>query len=160
MVLCSLHLVRAQDPEIIDEIWPEVQPVGGTARLNCTVTNKRNGVVIWEHVDTQETLSMDEDIVIPRNPNIGWTPKYEIQKRESGDRLTYTLVIRRLLEQDVYSANSTITMNPPSGAVILNSNTTSAPVEVECSPPAGENGHLYELSIKRVLRSSSPKPEE
>ncbi|KAK7488894.1 hypothetical protein BaRGS_00019851 [Batillaria attramentaria] len=157
--------VRAQDPEIIDEIWPEVQPVGGTARLNCTVTNKRNGVVIWEHVDTQQTLSMDENIVIPRNPDIGWTPKYEIQKRESGDRLTYTLVIRRLLEQDggtyrLYSTNSTITMNPPSGAVILNSNTTSAPAEVECSPPAGENGHLYELSLKRVLRSDVNRTEE
>ena len=24
-------------PEIVDEIWPEVQPLGRTGRLNCTI---------------------------------------------------------------------------------------------------------------------------
>ena len=37
--------VRCQDPEIVDEIWPEVKRVGRTARLNCTVVNKQNNVV-------------------------------------------------------------------------------------------------------------------
>lgn len=106
-VVC-LTQVRAQDPEIVDEIWPEVQQVGRTGRLNCTVTNKKNGVVMWEHVTTSETISMDEDIVIPMNPMIGGLRKYEIQKRESGDRLTYMIMIRRLLEPDAGQYKCTI----------------------------------------------------
>ena len=32
--------ISGQDPEIVDDILPEVRRVGGTARLNCTVANK------------------------------------------------------------------------------------------------------------------------
>lgn len=42
---CFGLAVKAQDPEIVDEIWPEVQQVGRTGRLNCTVTNKQTNVV-------------------------------------------------------------------------------------------------------------------
>lgn len=38
-------IVNSQDPEIVDEIWPEVQQVGRTGRLNCTVANKQTNVV-------------------------------------------------------------------------------------------------------------------
>ena len=37
--------IRGQDPEIVDDILPEVQRVGGTARLNCTVANKQTNNV-------------------------------------------------------------------------------------------------------------------
>ena len=35
--LSLLLLVAGQNPEIVDNIYPDVQRVGGTARLNCTV---------------------------------------------------------------------------------------------------------------------------
>ena len=56
--------------------------------------------VTWEHVDTGEPLSRDEGIVIQYNPMIGGLRKYEVQKRVSGDRQTYMLVVRRLGETD------------------------------------------------------------
>lgn len=37
--------VCAQNPEIVDEIWPEVQPVGRTGRLNCTVARLNENTV-------------------------------------------------------------------------------------------------------------------
>lgn len=41
----SSVLVSAQKPEIVDEIWPEVQPVGRTARINCTVARLGDNTV-------------------------------------------------------------------------------------------------------------------
>lgn len=64
--------------------------------------------VMWEHVDTGEPLSRDEDIVIQLNPMIGGLRKYEVQKRVSGDRETYMLVVRRLGETDAGTYKCTI----------------------------------------------------
>ena len=63
---------------------------------------------MWEHVDTGEPLSRDEDIVIQLNPMIGGMRKYEVQKRVSGDRQTYMLVVRRLGETDAGTYKCTI----------------------------------------------------
>nr|AJA37893.1 I-type lectin-like protein 3 [Littorina littorea] len=107
VALCAA-LVKAQDPEIVDEIWPEVQQVGRTGRINCTVTNKQTSVVMWEHVDTGEQISRDADIEMQLNPMIGGLRKYEVQKRVSGDRETFMLIIRRLVETDAGTYKCTI----------------------------------------------------
>ncbi|XP_025101533.1 hemicentin-1-like [Pomacea canaliculata] len=100
LVLVHLAIVLAQDPEIVDEIWPEVQQVGRTGRLNCTVAYKRENVVFWENTKSGETISSDDSIVLPLNPMIGGLRKYEVQSRINGDRTTFMLVVRRLLEVD------------------------------------------------------------
>ncbi|XP_071111268.1 lachesin-like [Haliotis cracherodii] len=101
VVLAALMTtVAAQDPEIVDEIWPEVKPVGRTARLNCTVANKLNHVVTWEHMDTNQIISLDESIDLSYNPIEGGQRKYEVQKRGPDNRVTYMLIIRRLRQQD------------------------------------------------------------
>lgn len=107
----TLAPVTAQDPEIVDEIWPEVQQVGRTGRLNCTVANKDTHTVMWHHVDTGEHISNDEDVEYQNNPMIGGLRKYEVAKRISGDRVTYMLVIRRLVETDagIYKCTIRIT---------------------------------------------------
>ncbi|XP_076438270.1 hemicentin-1-like [Babylonia areolata] len=108
LVSAGLVSVSAQDPEIVDEIWPEVQQVGRTGRLNCTVANKDTHVVMWHHVDTGEHISNDDKIEYQNNPMIGGLRKYEVRKRLSGDRTTYMLVIRRLVETDAGTYKCTI----------------------------------------------------
>ncbi|XP_046554977.1 protein amalgam-like [Haliotis rubra] len=92
--------VAAQDPEIVDEIWPEVKPVGRTARLNCTVANKLSHVVTYEHMDTNQIISLDNSIDLSYNPIEGGKRKYEVQTRGPESRITYMLIIRRLRQQD------------------------------------------------------------
>ena len=41
----SNAVVSGQDPEIVDDILPDVQQIGRTGRLNCTVTRIQNNVV-------------------------------------------------------------------------------------------------------------------
>ncbi|KAK3770709.1 hypothetical protein RRG08_037898 [Elysia crispata] len=91
--------VLAQNPEIVDQIWPEVQPIGRTARINCTVAKLQNYDVVWYHVDSEQTISFGEGINV-ENPMIGSLKKYEVRMRAEGDRVTYMLVIRRLRQQD------------------------------------------------------------
>ncbi|XP_041373572.1 lachesin-like [Gigantopelta aegis] len=91
--------VRCQDPEIVDEIWPEVKPVGRTARLNCTVVNKQNNVVLWIHVNTSQTISKDDTIDLD-NEIVGGLRKYEVKIRPSENRITFMLIVRRLREQN------------------------------------------------------------
>ncbi|ESO93974.1 hypothetical protein LOTGIDRAFT_228659 [Lottia gigantea] len=91
---------RAQDPEIVDEIWPEVKPIGRTGRLNCTVANKEPHVVQWTLLGQEvEVISQDESIYI-MNPIMGGLRKYEVQVRQAENRMTYMLIIRRLREQN------------------------------------------------------------
>ncbi|KAK7469750.1 hypothetical protein BaRGS_00036232, partial [Batillaria attramentaria] len=92
--------IIAQDPEIVDDILPEVQRVGGTARLNCTVANKQTNNLYWVHVDTAEIISMDSTVTLQINPRIGGLPKYEVFERGPADRRTFMLIIRRLRQQD------------------------------------------------------------
>lgn len=92
--------VQGQDPEIVDDILPEVQRVGGTARINCTVANKQTNNVFWIHEDTNELISIDQTIVLQINPRIGQLRKYDVLLHGPEERLTFTLVIRRLRQQD------------------------------------------------------------
>jgi hypothetical protein len=63
---------------------------------------------MWEHVDTGEQISRDTDIELPINPMINALRKYEIQRRVSGDRETYMLIVRRLVETDAGTYKCTI----------------------------------------------------
>ncbi|GFN94376.1 I-type lectin-like protein 3 [Plakobranchus ocellatus] len=102
LLICVLPYaayIAAQNPEIVDEIWPEVQPIGRTARINCTVARLKNNVVGWLHVESDQTISSAESIEI-NNPMIGSLRKYEVRVRRDGDRITHMLVIRRLRQQD------------------------------------------------------------
>ncbi|BFZ14002.1 hypothetical protein BsWGS_17041 [Bradybaena similaris] len=91
--------VCGQNPEIVDEIWPEVQPVGRTGRLNCTVARLNENTVEWSRISTRELISSGESIMI-KNDFLSGVRKYEVQKRINVDRVTYMLVVRRLLQQD------------------------------------------------------------
>jgi len=43
-LIIFVYTVKAQlDPEIVDEIIPEITSQGGEAKLNCTVVNKQPG---------------------------------------------------------------------------------------------------------------------
>ena len=63
---------------------------------------------MWDHVDYNEHISRDEDIEYQNNPMIGGLRKYEVQKRMSGDRVTYMLIIRRLVETDAGTYKCTV----------------------------------------------------
>ncbi|CAG5127982.1 unnamed protein product, partial [Candidula unifasciata] len=88
-----------QNPEIVDEIWPEVQPVGRTGRLNCTVARLNTNTVEWSRITTRELISSGETIMI-KNDFMSGLRKYEVQVRTNVDRVTYMLVVRRMLQQD------------------------------------------------------------
>ncbi|XP_005101359.1 lachesin [Aplysia californica] len=98
LVLCGN--VFAQDPEIVDEIWPEVQPLGRTGRLNCTVAKLGNNMVEWYHEDSAQTISIAETIDVQLNPMMGGLKKYEVRVRRKDDRQTHMLIVRRLRQQD------------------------------------------------------------
>ncbi|RUS72784.1 hypothetical protein EGW08_019444 [Elysia chlorotica] len=91
--------VLAQSPEIVDQIWPEVQPIGRTARINCTVAKLKENSVEWYHVDSRQTISVLDSILV-ENPMIGSLKKYDVMVRNENDRVTFMLVIRRLRQQD------------------------------------------------------------
>lgn len=91
--------VLAQNPEIVDEIWPEVQPIGRTARINCTIAKLKDNTVIWYHVDSKQIISIGDGINV-ENPRVGSLKKYDVRVRQKGDRHTYMLVINRLRQQD------------------------------------------------------------
>lgn len=92
-----------QDPEIVDDNLPEVQRVGGTARLNCTVANKQNNNLFWIFLDTREVISMDNTITLQINELDNGLRKYEVFQRGPQERQTFMLVIRRLRQQDAGS---------------------------------------------------------
>jgi len=98
-VLCLSGYVEAQDPEIVDEIWPEVQPLGRTGRLNCTVAKLGVNSIEWYHEDSDQAISIAETIQ-PTNPVMGGLKKFEVRVRSSGDRQTHMLIVRRLRQQD------------------------------------------------------------
>ncbi|XP_045209937.2 lachesin-like [Mercenaria mercenaria] len=89
-----------QDPEIVDEIIPEVTSQGGQAKLNCTVVNKQDGhTVIWTFLDSKsggEIITSDENIFVENKVCKEGSKKYEIVKREFNKRITYMLVINCL----------------------------------------------------------------
>lgn len=71
----------------------------------------------WEHVPTRRAISSEETIETI-NPRIGGLFKYEVQKRfEEGDRTTFTLIIRRLRQNDagMYKCSVRISGVDPSG---------------------------------------------
>ncbi|KAL4228856.1 hypothetical protein ACF0H5_011896 [Mactra antiquata] len=88
------------DPEIVDEIIPEVTSQGGQAKLNCTVVNKQSGhTVIWTFLDAKsggEIITNDETIYIENKECTEGAKKYQIIKREYNRRITYMLVINCL----------------------------------------------------------------
>lgn len=90
--------VRAQDePEITQNILPDIKRVGETGKLNCTVTRQANNKVFWIHDSIY--LSSDDavDIEEIHNPLLDdGSPKYDVEKVVRGDTTTYTLIIRRL----------------------------------------------------------------
>ncbi|GFR63718.1 neuronal growth regulator 1 [Elysia marginata] len=88
-----------RNPEIVDEIWPEVQPIGRTARINCTIAKLKDHEVQWYHKDSKQVIAIGESINVD-NPRIGSLKKYDIRVRAKGDRHTYMLVINRLRQQD------------------------------------------------------------
>ncbi|KAL8592850.1 hypothetical protein ACOMHN_050678 [Nucella lapillus] len=92
----SVCPVWGQDPEIVDDILPEVKRVGATARINCTVTNKQTNNVFWIRENTNELISVDQTIALQINPMVGGLRKYEVLEHGPANRLTFTLVIRRL----------------------------------------------------------------
>ena len=55
--------------------------------------------VEWYHVKSKQTISLGDGINID-NPKIGSLKKYDVVVRQEGDRTTYTLIIRRLRQQD------------------------------------------------------------
>ncbi|XP_055867564.1 lachesin-like isoform X2 [Biomphalaria glabrata] len=89
-----------QQPQIVDEIWPEVQLHGRTGRLNCTVVRLNQNVVTWYHVNFRQTISVGETIEVMKNEVIGGLKKYEVQRKKLGDRDTFMLIIRRLRQED------------------------------------------------------------
>uniref|UniRef100_A0A0B7AC00 Ig-like domain-containing protein n=1 Tax=Arion vulgaris TaxID=1028688 RepID=A0A0B7AC00_9EUPU len=94
-----LEEVSGQNPEIVDEIWPEVQNIGRIGRLNCTVARLNTNIVDWIHIDTNEVISNGEAIII-ENKYLGGIRKYDVQIRSNVDRVTYMLIVRRLTQQD------------------------------------------------------------
>ncbi|CAL1530037.1 unnamed protein product [Lymnaea stagnalis] len=99
--------VSAQQPEIVDEIWPEVQPIGRTGRINCTVARLGENTVTWYHEQYSQTISVGETIEV-KNDILGGLRKYEVQIRRTVDRVTYMLVIRRLRQQDAGNYTCTV----------------------------------------------------
>ncbi|XP_012946459.1 protein amalgam [Aplysia californica] len=95
-----VSLVSGQKPEIVNNIYPDVQRVGGTARLNCTVARLGQNSVQWSFKGKQgdEVISINERIQVI-NIRKGSIPNYEVIRKtdSSADRTTFMLVINRLL---------------------------------------------------------------
>lgn len=73
-------LVKAQDPEITENILPEIKRMGVTGRLFCTVINKLDNPVYWIHKDTQTTISEDDKIMVDETHNtiVNGYPKFQV----------------------------------------------------------------------------------
>lgn len=88
------------DPEIVDEIIPEVTSQGESARLNCTVVNLQSThVVVWDFLDAKtggEPITRNEGIFITNPECEEDRKKYEVQKRVVGQRVTFMLVVNCL----------------------------------------------------------------
>ncbi|CAH1797231.1 unnamed protein product [Owenia fusiformis] len=97
--LCTVH---CQNPQITQQILPEVKRIGQTAYLNCTVTRQQLNKVYWTHLDTQTTISSDDQIIVDYNKVVDGYPKYQCIKAPLPDQRTivYMLIIRRLQQRD------------------------------------------------------------
>ncbi|KAH3701456.1 protein amalgam-like [Dreissena polymorpha] len=100
-VIFTCKTVHGQlDPEIVDEIIPEISSQGGQAKLNCTVVNKQSGhTVHWTFMNSYsggEVISNDQSIYI-KNPECKEaSKKYEVIVNKFNQRETYMLVINCL----------------------------------------------------------------
>lgn len=107
------------EPQIVDEIIPEVTSQGGQAKLNCTVVNKQDGhTVIWTFLDAKsggEIITNDENIFVENKICKEGSKKYEIVKREFNKRITYMLVINCLevVDYGYYKCYIQIRGTPP-----------------------------------------------
>ncbi|KAH9500385.1 hypothetical protein Btru_071690 [Bulinus truncatus] len=88
---------HCQDPEIVNDILPEVKRVGQTAMLNCTVARLGDNAVRWIFNGTyvNQVISNNEDILV-LNPRKGGIPTYRVLRLPQGDRVTFVLVISRI----------------------------------------------------------------
>jgi limbic system-associated membrane protein len=98
LVLCLFAVGHCQDPEIVNDILPDVKRVGMTGKLNCTVARLGENTVLWSFTgQPKETISINLNIQVLNNWK-GGIPAYKvIRTDEAGDRTTFTLIISRLL---------------------------------------------------------------
>ncbi|KAL5019979.1 hypothetical protein ScPMuIL_002871 [Solemya velum] len=102
--------VRSQRPEIVNEILPEVKPVGGIGRLNCTVVNLSLRMqVVWNFPSRHMVISENKDIQV-LNKKIDGRWKYEVIRTENLLRTTFKLVISHLTEEDSGTYNCYVKM--------------------------------------------------
>ncbi|XP_052804259.1 protein amalgam-like [Mya arenaria] len=100
-LLFTFNTVNGQlDPEIVDEIIPEITSQGGEAKLNCTVVNKQSGhTVHWTFMDSYaggDIISNDKDIFITNPECKEGKKKYEVIVNKFNQRETYMLKINCL----------------------------------------------------------------
>ncbi|CAH1773510.1 unnamed protein product [Owenia fusiformis] len=102
-VLISIAIVNGQNPQITQEILPEVKRLGQTAYLNCTVTRQQLNKVYWSHLNTQTTISSDDQIIVDHNEIVDGYRKYRCIKVVHPDQRTtvYMLIITRLQQRDM-----------------------------------------------------------
>lgn len=133
------------NPEIVDEIWPEVQPLGRTGRLNCTIAKLGQNQVEWFHDNTSQAISISETIQV-QNPIMGGLRKYEIRVRRNGDRQTHMLIIRRLRQQDsgIYTCKIRIT-----GVDFNNWTQKKGRLTVQVAPTIRDGGTTAVLEVSR-----------
>ncbi|KAK0066930.1 protein amalgam [Biomphalaria pfeifferi] len=88
--------VRCQDPEIVNDILPEVKRVGQTAMMNCTVARLGDNSVRWVFDgNIHQVISSNEEIIV-MNPWKGGVPTYRVLRLPQGDRVTFVLLISRI----------------------------------------------------------------
>ncbi|BFZ25546.1 hypothetical protein BsWGS_28585 [Bradybaena similaris] len=101
VVLLLVAFAQCQDPEIVNDILPEVKRVGMTGKLNCTVARLGDNSVQWAFTGqtVSEVISINLNIQV-LNPRKGGIPVYQVLRTdEPGDRVTFTLMISRLLPE-------------------------------------------------------------
>ncbi|CAL1534047.1 unnamed protein product [Lymnaea stagnalis] len=111
--IAFLSFVSCQDPEIVNDILPEIKRVGMTAMLNCTVARLGGNSVQWAFNGSgvEQVLSKNEDILV-QNPRKGGVAAYKVLRlKQAGDRTTFVLVISRLRPEHsgVYQCTIAIT---------------------------------------------------
>ncbi|XP_064616984.1 lachesin-like [Liolophura sinensis] len=103
IVLFYLSTVICQNPQIVEDIFPEVKRKSDTGYLNCTVSRQQNNKVNWIQPlggVNDNWISSDTEI-LAKNEVVNGKQKYEVIRRVRGnDKITYTLVVNRLREED------------------------------------------------------------
>ncbi|GAB1601872.1 lachesin-like [Argonauta hians] len=101
LFIIYINTANGQEPSIVDDILPDIKRIGETGMLNCTVARLGSNSLTWTKSSTGDLLSRGKKIHVI-NTEIEGRKRFEVIERNDrkADRITFTLIIRFLQEDD------------------------------------------------------------